>query len=207
MFKGPGGVLAHAFYPGSEIGGDVHLDADETWLMNETMSSGTNMFQVALHELGHALGVEHSKDKNSIMVPWYNDKQFHTDLTEDDRLAIQQLYGSRDNDRGGRRLTTHRTTTRSSRSSVKPITSYPVTPKSDEPDTCNTSYDAVTIIRGELFIFKNQYLWRIGRDGLSPGYPYLIRGMWSELPENLHHINSVYENQRNQIVFFVGKLE
>lgn len=30
------------------------------------------------------------------------------------------------------------------------------TPPSDKPDTCDTSYDAVTMIRGELFIFKNR---------------------------------------------------
>lgn len=51
-----------------------------------------------------------------------------------------------------------------------------------------------------------QYLWRFYDNGqLMPGYPSEIRQHWRELPEDLTHIDSVYENKDMQIVFFIGK--
>lgn len=76
--------------------------------------------------------------------------------------------------------------------------------KSEKPDTCDTSYDAISVIRREVFIFKDEYLWRIGDSGLNSNYPVEIIRMWNGLPKNLSRVDAVYERPDNKIVFFIG---
>uniref|UniRef100_A0A8D2JHI1 Matrix metallopeptidase 13 n=1 Tax=Varanus komodoensis TaxID=61221 RepID=A0A8D2JHI1_VARKO len=90
-FDGPSGLLAHAFPPGPDYGGDAHFDEDELW---STDSKGYNLFLVAAHELGHSLGLEHSRDPGALMYPIYT----YTGntgflLPDDDFQGIQALYG------------------------------------------------------------------------------------------------------------------
>jgi hypothetical protein len=89
-FDGPGGVLAHTFLPDppnpEPRAGDIHLDADESW----QAGSFVDLFSVALHETGHALGLAHSNDPSSVMYPFY---KLTTTLTADDITGIQKIYG------------------------------------------------------------------------------------------------------------------
>ena len=90
-FDGAGATLAHTFYPAppnpEPIAGDMHLDADEPW------RSGANvdLYSVALHEAGHALGLGHSDRPGAVMYPYY---KLSTGLTDDDIAGIRALYGS-----------------------------------------------------------------------------------------------------------------
>ena len=90
-FDGKGGILAHTFYPAppnpEPIAGDMHFDDSESW----HIGSDTDLFSVALHELGHALGLGHSDNPAAVMYPYY---QKQTGLSSLDIGAIQTMYAA-----------------------------------------------------------------------------------------------------------------
>ncbi|XP_070799765.1 matrix metalloproteinase-18-like [Pituophis catenifer annectens] len=97
-FDRQGGVLAHAYYPGVGIGGDTHFDEAEKW---SAYNREVNLFLVAAHEFGHALGLSHSNVVGSLMYPTYsytNPQIFR--LPSNDRRRIQRLYVSSEGYKG-----------------------------------------------------------------------------------------------------------
>ncbi len=92
-FDGRAGALAHTFYPSppnpEPLAGDMHFDDDERW----QVGANTDLFSVALHETGHALGLGHSDTPGAVMYPYYSRV---TGLTADDVAAVKSLYPSQD---------------------------------------------------------------------------------------------------------------
>ena len=92
-FDGPGGLLAHTFYPSppnpEPIAGDMHFDLDESW----RIGTDIDLFSVALHEAGHALGLGHSDRPGDVMYPYYS---IASDLTPNDVAAARRLYSAQD---------------------------------------------------------------------------------------------------------------
>jgi len=88
-FDGMGGTLAHAYFP--RYGGDVHMDESEAWSMGSR--EGTNFLQTLTHEIGHSLGLSHSRVSASVMAPFYRGWDPNFKLHADDIQGIQSLYG------------------------------------------------------------------------------------------------------------------
>ncbi|KAK3223237.1 hypothetical protein Dsin_010262 [Dipteronia sinensis] len=101
-FDGVLGTLAHAFSPPS---GFFHLDNDENWVIEGvtnplTTMSAVDLESVAVHEIGHLLGLGHSSVEESIMFPTISSGTRKVELASDDIEGIQTLYGSNPNFNG-----------------------------------------------------------------------------------------------------------
>jgi matrix metalloproteinase-14 (membrane-inserted) len=211
-FDGRGGVLAHAFFP--KWGGDVHFDAAERWTDRKpSLSQSTvemkQLLQTAVHEIGHSLGLEHSKAKTAIMAPFYRGWLDSVELDKDDIMGIEAIYGRK-----------KKTTTTSSRPSKRPNRPVqkparpaqkpvrPVTnptrpgPSFNDEDVCdeNGRFDAVTKTNdGSFYIFRDGHYWklRLGTSGVFPGYPKPTSD-WSGLPGK---VDAAFYNARDGMTY------
>jgi hypothetical protein len=86
-FDGPGNTLGHAKQP---TAGVIHFDDDENWCVSDTNPLYVNLVSVALHETGHALGLNHSADSTALM--WETDRGILWPQA-DDVAGIWALYG------------------------------------------------------------------------------------------------------------------
>ncbi|XP_002124617.2 matrix metalloproteinase-19 isoform X2 [Ciona intestinalis] len=195
-FDGKGGTLAHAFFPSD---GRAHFDEAEHYTYKG--GPGVNLFIVAAHEFGHALGLGHSSVPNSLMAPFYQGYTANFQLHDDDIAGIQQLYGKKVDVDATKKRPTRPPTVRP----TAPTTT--ARPRADAMNVCgkNISFDCMFFDQQKqsVFALKGKYFWKINDYGVVDGYPKKIYQYWKGLPGNIQA--AVYSRITRRTYFFKGR--
>nr|XP_047142208.1 matrix metalloproteinase-2-like isoform X2 [Hydra vulgaris] len=185
LFYGAGIVLAHGYYPNTNkgISGDLHFYDETEFTLGTT--KGINLLWVAVHEIGHCIGLEHSSVENSIMYPRYKGYMGESfTLSKDDILGIQSIYGFK-----------KQTTT------MKPaiITTTKIT-KTNPTILCSMKGAVFDEFSGITYLFNRNKVYKIDQwlkkiDGPFPVTHFL---------PNVKSVDSAYINRKSEVIIFEG---
>ncbi|XP_071797196.1 matrix metalloproteinase-18-like [Asterias amurensis] len=193
-FDGPGGDVAHAFLPNSNWGdldGDIHFDDEDMFTKDGT--EGFALLLVAIHEIGHSLGLSHSYMENSVMWPYYkNAPTKGYTLPEFDVQNIQSIYGE---------VAMSKPV---GRAEPKDGRNKKQLPDAATAAMCQEPYTALLKMDMELFAFRDNMVWRIrikDRQLLSPAKGESAKRYWNAMPSK---ITAAYQRHDGNVVFFKG---
>lgn len=221
-FDGKGGTFGEVFFSNdSKI--KVYFDDSEPFTTNT--SSGMNLDWVALHELGHTLGLKHSNVRYSVMYPWYQGYFPNLELSQSDIDQLQALFGkpsptSRPPARTKALAFTEVTTSKASAALITDKVTHAVTTAAETEDTtltvtetpssspfvgniCNMHrFDSFMMgADGKTYVFSGDYFWVLSASLSVEDGPLKVTSKWKELETP---INSAYTNRDGRMVFFKG---
>ncbi|KAF5280167.1 hypothetical protein FQA39_LY18124 [Lamprigera yunnana] len=172
-----------------------------------------SLFIALAHEIGHAIGIDHSLIHQSLMHSVYHEptSPFNAEdfeLSEDDQLAVASLYGQR-------KIKKKTTTTTTTKKTIPPPHSSPPAKQSEKekkkdntpPDLCKIEDQLNTflVLNGFKYIFYKKYVWIVKLEGNRYGEPKIIFDWLNFLPSNFERIDAIYQRTSGEIVFFINQ--
>ena len=93
----PENAIAHSYYPAppnaEPLAGDIHFNTSHLWQADGPLKhQAYDIERVAAHEIGHALGLDHSTVSDSVMYASLRSQQPFTGLHPDDIIGACALY-------------------------------------------------------------------------------------------------------------------
>ncbi len=96
---GAGRTVAQAYFPddvnSARVAGDVEFDTSENWEVGNALGRAAfDLVQVAAHEIGHALGLNHNANSGGVLSPFVSPTQRFSGLSSADIDAALRLYAA-----------------------------------------------------------------------------------------------------------------
>ncbi|XP_070170391.1 stromelysin-2-like [Polyergus mexicanus] len=157
-----------------------------------------HLLQTLTHEIGHALGLQHSMRNDSIMFPYIPDieNQFPVKLSIEDILAIQNLYGSHDD--GNYPTATPATTAAPATTSVAPT-------EPARADLCALRrVDGALIMNHRLYIANRRNVWSVDMTEKRYGRPMTLTDYATFLPANFTRLSAAYRRPSVDLALFAN---
>lgn len=144
-------------------------------------STDPQLLQVAAHEFGHALGLQHSNAEGALMNPFYKSNVQDLQLHDDDIAGIQALYG---NPKVETTATPTKTTTTTSASTTATALASPAICKHSRVWAIANHEESGVLV---TFVFLGDVFVQIDNNGfVGAGYPKVISNYWPGLPSRIN---------------------
>ncbi|XP_020296881.1 matrix metalloproteinase-9-like, partial [Pseudomyrmex gracilis] len=208
-----GGVLAHAYYPNGNIEhvSEVHIDNEEQWHVQLTENPWNNhQLRTLTHEIGHAIGIEHSPHDDSVMYVFVPVKQWSVTLSLDDVLAVQNRYGSNPDAPKLPPVSTFVPLTIAPPTTTTTTPQPPSLPRKPKPlplprNACEVrNPDAILLTTTITFITKDKYVYIASANWGLHIYPRLLTEYLRFLPSNFTKLGAVYQQPSGELVLFAN---